>query len=93
MKNLKDKLNEALVKKATGYVVEESVLEYGMCDDELKLVKKKVSQKYYPPDISAINLLIEGEDKNDFENLTMEQLEQEKNRLLNLLKESNDGTK
>ena len=41
MKNLKDKLNDALVKKAMGYSVEESVCEYGMCDDELKLIKKK----------------------------------------------------
>ncbi len=39
MKNLKDKLNDALVKKAMGYSVEESVCEYGMCDDELKLIK------------------------------------------------------
>ncbi len=91
MKNLKDKLNDALVKKAMGYSVEESVCEYGMCDDELKLIKKKISKKYYPPDLSAINLLIGSANKSDFETMTDEELEQEKNRLLKLLKENENG--
>jgi len=93
MKNLKDKLNDALVKKAMGYSVEESVCEYGMCDDELKLIKKKISKKYYPPDLSAINLLIGSVNKSDFETMTDEELEQEKNRLLKLLKENENGDK
>ena len=87
MKNLKDKLNDALVKKAMGYSVEESVCEY----DELKLIKKKISKKYYPPDLSAINLLIGSVNKSDFETMTDEELEQEKNRLLKLLKENENG--
>lgn len=91
MKNLNEKLNEALVKKAMGYSVKECVCEYGMCDDELKLVKKKVSKKYYPPDISAINILIGNNSKSDYESMTDEQLEQEKNRLLNLLKGEQNG--
>ncbi len=91
MKNLKDKLNDVLLKKAMGYSVEESICEYGMCDDELKLVKKKVSKKYYPPDLSAINLLIWSKENSELDNMTLEQLEQEKNRLLNLLKENENG--
>lgn len=93
MKNFKDKLEQALVKKAMGYSVEETVCEYGMCDDELKLIKKKISKKYYPPDLSAINLLIGSTNKSDYDNMTDEELEQEKNRLLNLIKEEEDGNK
>ncbi len=91
MKNLNEKLNDVLIKKAIGYSVEESVCEYGMCDDELKLIKKKISKKYYPPDLNAINLLISNKSTNEYINFSDEELEQEKNRLLNLLKEENDG--
>lgn len=55
---LDDQLKEALIKKATGYMVKESVMEYGVEEGEEKLLKKKVSTKYYPPDLSAINILL-----------------------------------
>lgn len=91
MKNINEKLNETILKKAMGYSVEESVMEYGMCDDELKLIKKKVSKKYYPPDLSAINLLINDNKNNDLKKLTDAELEEEKNRILKLLKELENG--
>ena len=91
MKKLNEKLNETILKKAMGYSVEESVLEYGMCDDELKLVKKKVSKKYYPPDLSAINLLITNNKSDELQNLSDAELEEEKNKILNLLKELENG--
>lgn len=87
---LNDKLKESLIKKATGYKVKESVYEYGMNEDEIKLVKKKVSTKYYPPDLTAINILL-NEKQTDLKNLTNEELEEEKNRLLKLIKEIDDG--
>ncbi len=87
---LNDKLKETLIKKATGYKVKESVYEYGMNEDEIKLVKKKVSTKYYPPDLTAINILL-NEKQTDLKNLTNEELEEEKNRLLKLIKEIDDG--
>lgn len=87
---LNDKLKETLIKKATGYKVKESVYEYGMNEDEIKLVKKKVSTKYYPPDLTAINILL-NEKQTDLKNLTNEELEKEKNRLLKLIKEIDDG--
>lgn len=87
---LNDKLKETLIKKATGYKVKESVYEYGMNEDEIKLVKKKVSTKYYPPDLTAINILL-NEKQTDLKNLTNEELEEEKNRLLKLIKEIGDG--
>ena len=88
--DLKDKLKQTLIKKATGYKVEESVCEYGMEDDQIKLVKKKVSTKYYPPDLSAINMLL-TEKEGDYKSLTDEELEEEKQKILNLIKEIDCG--
>lgn len=83
---LKEKLTKTLIKKATGYQVEESVCEYGVEDSEVKLIKKKVSTKYYAPDLNAINILL-NEKQVDYQNLSDEELEQEKERILNLLKQ------
>lgn len=88
--DLKDKLKQTLIKKATGYKVEESVCEYGMEENEIKLVKKKVSTKYYPPDITAINLLL-NEKETDYKDMSNEELEIEKQRILKLIKEIDDG--
>lgn len=87
---LKDKLKQTLIKKATGYKVEESVCEYGMEDDQIKLVKKKVSTKYYPPDLSAINMLL-NEKETDYKSFTDEELEEEKQKILKLIKEIDCG--
>ena len=87
---LKDKLKQTLIKKATGYKVEESVCEYGMEDDQIKLVKKKVSTKYYPPDLSAINMLL-NEKETDYKSFTDEELEEEKQKILKFIKEIDCG--
>ena len=87
---LNEKLKKTLIKKATGFKVEEAVYEYGMQEDEVKLLKKKVSTKYYPPDLAAINLLL-NEKETNYKELTNEELEQEKLKILNLLKEIESG--
>ncbi len=55
-----------------------------MTDGEYKLVKRKVTTREIPPDIKAVKLLLDG--GND-ENFSDEELEEEKQRLLKLLKE------
>lgn len=87
---LNDKLKQTLIKKATGYKVEESVCEYGILEDEVKLIKKKVSTKYFPPDLTAINMLLNQKETNLIE-LTDAELEQEKQKILELLKEIESG--
>jgi hypothetical protein len=87
---LNEKLKKTLIKKATGFKVEEAVYEYGMQEDEVKLLKKKVSTKYFPPDLSAINILL-NEKESNYKELTDEELEQEKLKILNLLKEIESG--
>ena len=84
------KLVNSLYKKAVGYTATEKTMEYSPEGD---VVKKKVTSKHYPPDISALKayleLISEGE---DLERMTDEELENEKRRLLKELEEIKNGT-
>ncbi len=82
-KSVKTDLQKALVKKALGYDAEEIVEEYVGEEDGVKLSKRKVTVKNYPPDLSAIKMLME--ELPEVESMTDEQLEKEKKRLLELL--------
>ncbi len=89
MKGKKDKsvqtqVKKALVKKALGYDAEEIVEEYVESDDGVKLAKRKVTVKNYPPDLTAIKLLL-PDTQTPIEEMTDEELENEKKRLLRLL--------
>ncbi|MDE5789086.1 MAG: hypothetical protein K2H78_01585, partial [Clostridia bacterium] len=53
-------------------------------DGELKLVKKKVTRRDIPPDIKAVKLLL---DSDDLSAATDGELEEERGRLLKMLKE------
>lgn len=87
-----EKLRKALYDKAIGYKTEEVTEEYGVVDDNLVLLKKKRSIKAYPPDMSAISMILE-KDGGEYDSMSDEELEQEKLRLLELLKRSNNETK
>lgn len=84
-KNL-DNLNQMLLKKAMGYKMKETIDEFALVDDELKLIKKKVTVKYYPPDLDALELLLKKQTVSGVNNLSDEELEQEKQRLMKKLK-------
>lgn len=73
----------AIKKCAVGFGASEVVEEFTVEDGELKLVKKKVTRRDIPPDLKAVKLLMEG---NDTCSLTDDELEAEKQRLLNMLK-------
>ena len=49
------------------------------------MVKRKVVIKPVPPDVSALKLLVEIDDDKDISNLTDEELEKEKLRLIETL--------
>ena len=84
----KDDIENALLKKAVGYTVEEILEEYTVVDNEIILSKKKKNIKDYPPDLSAIKLVLENYDNiNEFSKLSREELLKEKERLLKELKE------
>lgn len=83
-----DNIKDAILKKALGYEVKEIVEEYGIVDKELKLIKKKVNTKMYPPDLDAIAMMMDNkEDKvNDYATFSDEELLEEKERLVKLFK-------
>ena len=87
-------IEKALYKSAVGYSHNEVVEEYYPQEDgSMKLSKKKVTKKVVSPDITAAKVLLEHFSKTEgrlLENMSDEELEKEKQRLLKLLKES-DG--
>ena len=82
------KIRKALLDKALGYTTQEVIEEYGLSGDSLVLQKRKTSTKSYPPDLSALEMLLENkEEDNKYAPLSNEELEKEKIRLIKLLKE------
>ncbi len=82
-----EEINRALKKKALGFTAEETVEEYAMKEDgEIALSKKKVTRKSVPPDVTALKMLLDAKSP-ELNDMTDEELEREKNRLLKLLKE------
>ena len=91
MNDLEQRIKSALTKKAVGYSASEVVEEYQDEEGILRLTKKRVTKKHFPPDTQAAKYVIEGfTDDEQIENMTDEQLESERKRLIELLKESND---
>ena len=86
-------VKEILIKKALGYDATEIIEEYGEDKNgEIKLVKKKITTKSVPPDISALKMLLEDQ-AVDYGAMTDIELEQEKTRLLQLLCASEENLK
>ena len=80
------KLKKALIKRALGYDSEEIIEEYIKTDDGVVLNKKKVTIKSVPPDVTALKILLEY-NPEPLSLMTEEQLELEKERLLEELLE------
>ena len=94
MKN-KDKvaIQKAILNKALGCTTQEVIEEYGLAGEGFVLQKRKTSTKSYPPDLSALQMLIaSGDNINKYAELSDEELEQEKVRLIKLLEEKNEFT-
>jgi len=91
---IEQKIKQALTKKAVGYSAKEVVEEYQDDDGVLKLTKKRVTKKHVPPDTQAAKMVMEGFLGQDtLENMTDEQLENEKIRLIKTLKEKENEDK
>ena len=88
------KIYQALLKKTMGYRVKETSIEYSVGEDEEnKKIKKKVVTKHIPCDINAAKVLMDLLDKDNFKELDLlsdEELENEKLRLINLLKTTSE---
>ena len=82
-----EKLAKSLLKKAMGYTVNEVVEEYVQEDDELKLVKKKITTKHIPPDINAARALLDRcYTDDDLRDMTDEELDSLRESLIEELK-------
>jgi hypothetical protein len=82
-----ESVKSALKKCAVGFDTSEVVEEFAVEDGQLKLIKKKVTKRDIPPDIKAVKMLLDGE---GCAQMTDGQLLDEKNKLLDMLKESED---
>ncbi|MBQ8296099.1 MAG: hypothetical protein IJX87_06705 [Clostridia bacterium] len=87
-KKAEEKINDALLKVALGYQVAEVTEEYAEVDGALKLTKRKKTKKDIPPDLKAVQLLLAGENTENFSDWSDEELEKERARLLDSLKQS-----
>ena len=88
-----EKLDDALFNRAIGFSKDEVTEEYSMVEDKLTLIKKKLNTKYYPPELKAIEMVMEkyGLNKDDtYENYDLLQLEKEREKLLKMLKEAQE---
>lgn len=83
----KEKIEKQLFKKAQGFSENEITEEYEEDEGNLKLKKRKVSTKYFPPDISAAKLLLLINEELNITNLTEEELKDLRKKLLTELKE------
>ena len=87
-----DNLIDALKQKAFGYQTKEIIEEYTLDEHENeKLVKKKVTQKNVPPDITAVKVLLELqelENQTDLSKLTNEELDEKIDEIIKKLKEN-----
>jgi len=82
-----DKVYNALYSLAIGSTSLEVVEEYINGEDGLVLKSRKTNTKHLTPDLSAIKLLLAFSQDN-YENMTEEELEEEKKKLLSLLTKS-----
>ena len=90
-KKKEEKIGEALLKVALGYQVAEVTEEYAEVDGKLKLTKRKKTKKDVPPDLKAVQLLLAGDGDGGIEELSDEELENEKARLMALLQAESAG--
>ena len=82
-----EQIVKALLKKAIGYTYDEVQEEYTITEDgESVLTKKKIVKKYCPPDSTALKTYLELSPEKSYENMTDEELETERVRLLQELK-------
>ena len=82
----KQLLIKILLKKAKGYAYHEKTDEFNVVEGKKQLVKSKVVTKHVQPDVAAIKALITlTDDSSDVTQMTDEQLQVEKLRLISLL--------
>lgn len=91
MNELNDETMDAIKTLARGLVIKEVTKEYTADEHgDLKLIKKKVNSKTLPPSVDVVKMIYTANlDNGDrYKNMSDDELEREKLRLLGELKES-----
>ncbi len=89
-----EELINALKKRAKGYSFSEVQEEYSVTDGgEIALTKRKVCEKYCPPDTAALKTYMEICKDEEISLMSDEELEREKHRLLVKLYEEEKAQK
>lgn len=84
----KERLEDALLKVALGFQVAEVTEEFAEVNGELKLTKRKRIKKDVPPDLKAVQLLLGENGGAGVETLSDDELEAERQRLIEVLKDT-----
>lgn len=80
---MEDEILNALIKRVKGYSYNEVQEEYALkADGGLELTKRKISEKYFPPDSSAFKTYMELCKNDSIEEYSDEELKEEKERLI-----------
>lgn len=87
----KQKLTRLLLRRAQGYPYTEKTDEYAVVDGEVTLTRRKVVTKRVQPDADALKMLIDLDGATDITQMTDEELQSEKLRLIALLKQYDEG--
>lgn len=78
-----EEILKSLLKRAKGYNYSEVQEEFAVKEDgELSLVKRKVLEKYCPPDSAALKTYLELNPDPSVAEMSDEELERERQRLL-----------
>ncbi len=84
-----DEILNAILKRALGYSYKEVQEEYGVREDgEVQLIKRKITDKYLPPDSGALKTYLELSQDAGVSDMSDEELQKEKERLLEELQKS-----
>ncbi len=86
-KKIEDKIESAILKVALGCCVKEVTEEYAEVDGQLKLTKRRKTEKDIPPDLKAVQMLLSAEGGGGVAAMSDEELETERQKLLSALKE------
>ena len=80
--------DELLYQKAVGFETIETVEEFVKnLEGDLELVKRKVNKKQSPPDLNALQLLLEKqEDSDDLEKMSLDELKEIRDQIYQNIK-------
>lgn len=88
----KTKIEKSIIKKALGYNYKEVIDEYAIDGNQKTLVKRKITTKNVPPDLSAVKMLLDEitKEQKDYSNMTDKEIVDEIKQVLAKLTQQYD---